>query len=216
MFCGHRIVNFSSVKLLGVTVDNCVTFREQALKVIQACNYHTHALRHIRHLITESDANAIEVSLINSRLDYCNSVLFGISNNILKQLQIAQNSAARVVTQAPYRSSTTGMLRSLHWLPVEQRIVYKIACITHAVKLHQQPEYLRDLITHYTPSRTLRSTSSNQLTVPRIRTSLAARSFSNSALKIWNSLPSCVRDSTSSDLFKKNLKTQLYSVAFSK
>ena len=70
---GHLITT-SSVKLLGVTIEGQLTFSEHVTNVIKACNFHLHALRHIRNIMSQDDANAVAVSLINSRLDYCNGI----------------------------------------------------------------------------------------------------------------------------------------------
>ena len=85
--------------------------------VVHACNYHLCALRHIRHLIDRKAANAIACSIVDSRLDYCNSILFGITDKNICRLQRVPNSLARVVCGATYYSPTTALRRSLHWLP---------------------------------------------------------------------------------------------------
>jgi len=62
--------------------------------------------------------------MILSRIDYCNSVLHGVSSSTI------QNNAARIVLQAPRRSDVNSLLQTLNWLPVEQRINYKLAVLT--------------------------------------------------------------------------------------
>ena len=69
-------------------------------------------------------------SLILSRLDYCNAVLHGAPAGSIQKLQRAQNTAARVVLQVPRRSSALPLLKQLHWLPVRQRLGYKLAVLT--------------------------------------------------------------------------------------
>jgi len=65
--------------------------------------------------------------LISSHLDYCNSLLYGVGDGLLKKLQAVQNAAARVVTGTKKFDHITPVLRDLHWLPVRQRIKYKLA-----------------------------------------------------------------------------------------
>ena len=97
-----------------------------------------------------------------------------------------------------YRCSATDLLQQLHWLPVNQRIEYKILTIVYSVRHRRQPEYLLDLLTDYVPPRTLRSSYDDLLTVPsNIKTVTASRAFRASAPKLWNKLPFSVKSSCS-------------------
>ena len=131
------------------TLDSDLSFDEHIIGVVRACNYHLCSLRHIRHLIDREAANAIACSIVGSRLDYCNSILFGITDKNICRLQRFQNSLARVVCGASYLSSTTALRRSLHWLPIKQRIDHKVATLTFKVWLRHQPVYLSEFIIDY-------------------------------------------------------------------
>jgi len=123
-----------SVKLLGVTLDSALTMDRHVTEVIRSCSYHhTQALRHIRPLLTLDDAKTVAHSIESSRLDYANALLHGTSANNLNKLQVAYNSLATVVChcQAPHSTSATELRQQLHWLPVRQRITYKLAVITY-------------------------------------------------------------------------------------
>ena len=89
---------------------------------------HMRALRHIRPLLTTDAAKTIASAIIDARLDYCNSILYGSSARYLDRLQKVQNQLARVVLQLPWSASATDARRQLHWLPVTQRIVFKLEC----------------------------------------------------------------------------------------
>ena len=88
-------------------------------------------IRHIRHLLTRELALTLACSLILTRMDYCNSVLYGAPSSSIQILQRAQNNAARIVLQAPRRSHARPLLRDLHWLPIQHRIEYKVAVLTY-------------------------------------------------------------------------------------
>ena len=100
----------------------------------------------------------------------------------------------------------------LHWLPVEQRIEYKLSSLCFKITSHQAPIYLSELVHLYTPSRQLRS--STDIRVSRIRPfrtkSCGQSSLSYQAPVIWNQLPVSVRHSTSLGSFKSSLKTFLF------
>jgi len=139
------------------------------------------------HRLSCSLLVTLACSIVASRLDYCNSIVYGVTDANIANLQRAQNSLARAVCGLPYGASTTGMLREPHWLPVMQRIMYIIASITYRTCHSSQPVYLRDLLTNYQPARTLRSSNSHLLVVPnRVKTVTASRAFSVAAPTIWN------------------------------
>ena len=79
-----------------------------------------------------STATATLVSaFVLSRIHFCNSLLFGSTNDVTSHLQRIQNYAARVIFRLPMSSSITIHLKSLHWLPVKVRSTYKIACLCY-------------------------------------------------------------------------------------
>jgi len=84
------------IRLLGVIIDRRLTFESHISGVVKSCNYHLRALQHIRHLLPFSTAQTLACSLILSRLDYCNAVLYGCSAGAIGRLQRVQNYAVRV------------------------------------------------------------------------------------------------------------------------
>jgi Reverse transcriptase (RNA-dependent DNA polymerase) len=204
----------TELKTLGVTVDSRLTFDAHIRAVCKACNYHTWALRHVRHLLTDDVAKTLACSIVGSRLDYCNVLLHGCPEASIVRLQRAQNALARVVLKVPRRTHAAPLLRSLHWLPVKQRVIFKLACVTYKVRTSKTPAYLSELL--FTPARSisLRSSTRPLLAVPRTTTEIGKRAFSVSAPNIWNNLPLDVQCSDSLHIFKKRLKTFLFANAF--
>lgn len=186
-------------------------------------------LGHIRKVLDPTTANTIACSIIGSRLDYCNAVLAGVSAHSINRLQLVQNSAARVVLNAARRSSATDLLRELHWLPIVQRIDFKVALLTFKALSCNEPKYLCNLVKVNAPIRSTRSSSSLSLTQPFCSTALASRAFSIYAPRLWNNLPKALRDtlvyipslsccdfnalSVSVDSFKRSLKTVFFNRA---
>jgi len=141
---------------LGVTLDRHSALSHHTSNVCRAAYFHIHAaLRHIRPSLTEDMAITVAVSMVHSRLDYAKSLVHGHAN--VKILQFVQNSAGRVVLKDNHHLSSGDLLCKLHWLPVQSRVEFKIACITYKVLTTGQPSYLINLLNRYTPPRTLRS-----------------------------------------------------------
>ena len=131
-----------------------------------------------------------------------------------QKLQRVQNNAARIVLEAPRRSHASPLLRTLHWLSVQQRIDYKVALLTFKVHSTSTLSYLRLLMKDREHDRNLQSTTM-ALSQPFTTKTFAKRAFRCSAPAVWNSLPQTVLSSDSVAVFKSRLKTFLFSQAFS-
>ena len=202
------------LRIIGVTINNRLNLNKHVTNICRTSNYHIRALRHIRPLLDEPTANQLACSIVNSRLDYCNSILHNTSCHNIAQLQRVQNNLTRVVCRAPRRSSPSALLKRLHWLPIEHRIRYKIASITHHALVDSSPGYLHELLTPHTPSRNLRSAGKALLVTPNTRTRVGDKSFKAAAPNVWNRLPETIRTISCHNTFKKNLKTVLFKEAF--
>ena len=170
--------------------------------------------RHIRHLLTTDLAVTLACSLILSPLDYCNSVLYGAQAGSIQKLQRVQNTAARITLQTTRREPAEPLLKLPHWLPVHQRIQYKLATLTYKIRHTTTPSYLSRHIQSRQSARQLRSSSKPLLCKPTTRTHFADRAFRCSAPAVWISLPADIVDCTSLAAFRTRLKTYLFRVAF--
>ena len=148
---------------------------------------------------------------VTSTLDHCNTIFYSLPQKQLYKLQKIQNSAAHLITRTRRFDHITPILKSLHWLPINYRIMYKIIYLTFKILNNSAPYYLNSLITPY---RNLCSNSNHLLTVPRIKTSFGARAFTYSAPTLWNKLPQQTKTTTSETAFKKLLKDYLSNLAF--
>ena len=214
-FDGSTIRPVPVVKNLGAFFDETMSMGKQSSAVSKSCFFHLSKIGRIRHLINESACKTLVHSIVTSRLDYANGLLYGTTDRTLNKLQVVQNAAARLVTRTRKREHITPVLAKLHWLPVNYRIQYKILVCTYKA-IHQiGPEYLNELVTPYCPSRSLRSESTMQLQVPQTKTKFYGdRRFDKSSALLWNSLPIQLRQVQSLDTFKRALKTHLFKQAF--
>ncbi len=165
-------------------------------------------------MLSMSNAEIL-IHTFTSRLDYCNALLGGCSARLINKLQMVQNAAARVLTRTRNYEHISPVLSTLHWLPTKHRIDFKILLITYKALNGLAPQYLSELLSHYSPSRPLHSQNSGHLIIPRISKSTAGgRSFSYLAPKLCNNLPNTVREADRLCQFKSRLKTHLFNLAY--
>ena len=207
---GTSVVLSDSVRNLGVIIDKSLSLDKQIKSVCSSCYFHMKAFRHIRPALDDETARDVARCIVMSRIDYCNSLYFGLSKKNINKLQRIQNSLARLVLRAPFRSLSIPLLMTLHWLPVELRIRFKVALVVFKCRNKLAPIYLEDLLSDHVPTRSLRSSGADYLCVPRVKTVVASRAFSSAGPFVWNDLPSNVRTARSVELFKRNLKTFLF------
>ena len=204
----------SSARNLGFIFDSDMSFSDQIKSVSKSCHFHIRDIRRIRHLLPLSAATALANSLVSSKLDYCNSLYSGISQVNLNKLQRIQNSLARVITNTSKYQHITLILKKLHWLPIKQRIDYKLCLLTYKTLTNQQPTYLYNSLSFPSHSVSTRSSDSLVLSIPYVRSSLGKRAFSVIGPRLWNSLPPDTRNSSSLPIFRSRLKTHLFKIAF--
>ena len=104
--------------------------KQHVIKTCQTAYYELKRISSIRRYLTEEAAKQLITSSVLSRLDYCNSLLMGTPNFVIQPMQKVQNTAARLILRAPRHQNCTPLLQQLHWLPVSERIKYKIARVT--------------------------------------------------------------------------------------
>ena len=200
-----------STRNLGFIFDKDLSAKQHISSVCKSSYFQIRQLRQVRSSLDTNSAIILANSLVSSKLDYCNSLYYNLPAVSLDRLQKVQNSLARVIVPSVRRHHhITPTLKKLHWLPIRQRISFKIAAITFKTLQNKQPSYLSNLIIPYTPTRNLRSSDKFLLTVPDIRSANGRRSFSYAAPSIWNSLPLALRSCPTLSLFLSSLKTHLF------
>ena len=205
---GARVEFSTSVKSLGVNIDNTLSMHSHVLSVCRSAYNELRRISSIRRLLTTEATKTLVCSFVLSRLDYCNCLLSGSPQYLIDRLQRVQNNAARLVLRARKSDHATPLLRSLHWLPITARIQYKLSTLTYTSLFDSGPVYLSNLLHIYTPARPLRSSKDTRtLTLPSFRTkSFGYRRFSYQSPHHWNSLPLTVRNLQSLQSFRSSLK----------
>ena len=210
----ETVKSSKSVRNLGVVMDSHLTMITHVNNIRKTGYYYLSWIRKVRHLLSEDITKTIVHALVINRIDYCNSVLVNLPDCAIDGLQKLMNAAARVITRVPQSDHITPVLKALHWLPVRERINFKVLTITFKALNGNAPSYITDLLTEYTPSRSLRSATVKRLVLPRSRLRYGDRRFSVAAPRLWNALPESVKNAPSIVVFKKLLKTHLFRSAY--
>ncbi|KAF7661202.1 hypothetical protein LDENG_00266910 [Lucifuga dentata] len=182
---------------------------------MQSCSFQLRQITKSKTFLTFKDLEKVIHAFISSSLDHCNALYSGIRKSNIHQLQQVQNAAAWLLTGSNRRQYITPVLASLHWVPVHFRINFKILLITFKAYLGLAPSYNCDMLKSYEPARSLRSSGSDLLTIPKSNLKTKGdRTFAVSIPKLWNDLPEDLRFAKSVSAFKSQLKSHFYRTAF--
>ena len=207
---GTVIESVRRVKNLGTIFDAGLTMSPFVSAKCQSLAFQLRAIRSIRGYLNEHSTNVLVCSLFNSRLDYCNSLLYGLPQLELHRLQILQNRAARLVVQSGLYEHITPVLIDLHWLPVEARILYKYILITYKCIAGGAPQYLSSLLHIRSCPINTRQSAAPSFVRPLAISSRGYRSFNCAAPDTWAILPENLKICSNFNEFKSGLKTFLF------
>ena len=127
-------------------MNSVMDMEQQVQKICQSCYFHIFSIGKTRHLLNNKSTEILVHAFITSRLDNGNALLYGISEYLLAKLQRVQNAAARLITRTKKQEHITPVLVSLHWLPIKQRIQYKLLPLAYRVIHGHGPSYLAELL----------------------------------------------------------------------
>ena len=207
-----QITPVTSVRNLGVIFDSNLKMDMQITKACQIAYYHLHNIRRIRKFLSQEATCTIIHAFITSQIDYCNSLMNGLPENLIKKLQRVQNTAARLVFNLRKYDRITPALVTLHWLPVKYRIEFKTLLIVFKGLHGKAPTYIQEMITPSKSKRySIRSNEERVLKVPKFKhDTFGKRAFAVYGPLAWNCLPKEIRLCDEIEAFKRNLKTHLF------
>ena len=209
------ISDSTKVRNIGAIFDQQMKMEQQVQDTCKAAWYRLHQIGKIRPFLSSNETKSIVHAYVTSKIDQNNSLLLGCPDNLLRKIQKIQNASAKLIFQAKKHDHVTGLLKELHWLPVQKRIIFKVLLLTFKALNGQGPIYLQDFLKFHTPSRTLRSSGDLLLQVPKTRLkTYGDRAFQAAAPRLWNNIPPSIRHSSSVAIFKRSLKTHLFKAAY--
>jgi len=205
------------VRNLGVLLDSELTMKQHVNKTASACFYHLRRLRQLKRHVPQDTLRQLVSAFILNRLDYCNSLLYGLPWSTIAPLQRVQNAAVQLVLGLSPRDHVSSALQTLYWLPICYRIQFKIALLMYNALAGWCPEYIKDIVAPVAsnPGRQqLRSAARSDVIVPHCRTKFGSRAFSIAGPEMWNRLPQSVRSADTVRQFRRLLKTHYFQLYF--
>ena len=208
-------VNTLQLDYTTVVLINSTVSMENFISVTAKSRYYQlRRISSVRNYVFTEAIVELVTPFILSCLDYCSSLLSGLPASSVQSDRRIQNCAARLILKKRRTDYITPLFQFLRWLPIQQRIQYKINTLCHKSITGTAASYLSSHFT--TPSCTfperLRSASDTlSLQIPRTRLStVGSCAFSVFGPSTWNDLPLPLRQKPSMDSFKSNLKTFLF------
>ncbi len=119
---------------------------KQINSIAKSCFFQLHRMHKIRECATEVAAKTMVHALATSKLDYCNSLLYGLTDILVNNLWNVQKYAARLITMFGKYQHISPTMKKLHWLPIQQRIEYKVLLLTYKALNNLASVYLVDLL----------------------------------------------------------------------
>ena len=194
----------SAEKLLGVIVDNTISWSNHVEFILKKCTSLLYLLSRIKHFLSVPFRKLFFNSYILPHLDYC-CIVWGNCNSIaINKVVLFQKRAARLILDADLLTPSKILFARLNWLPFPQRIQFHKAILLYKIFSNQAPEYLSDIFTPVSSihSISLRSATDMQLYSPRPKTEILRKSFLYSGSKLWNSIPNHIKKAPTLSQFK--------------
>ena len=194
---------------LGVMFDTRMTMSKQVSAIVSSANYQRRNLWRLHRYLDQETRHQVVRALILSRLDYDNALLYGTTSKELKRIQSIQNKAAKFIFSASRRDSPAPLLHLLHWLPVRERIFFKLCLYVYKSLNGHAPQYLTESLKVKSRPQgpVTRSASDNTLLInPPTRTHSGDKAFAVRGPSIWNTIPGHIHDSPNTWQFQKGLE----------
>ncbi len=156
----------SVVRNIGAQLDETLSMRSHVNCLCSRAHFYLRNISKIRNLLDRRTTATLVHAYVTLRLDNGNALLCGLPQTLLSKVQRVQNAAARLVWLTGRREHITPVLKELHWLPVHQRISFKVLVLTYQALHGTAPRHMTDLLSRYQPTRSLRSSDALLFTAP--------------------------------------------------
>ena len=201
----------TSVKNLGIMMNSNLTWSDHINSIVKKAFYALHFLNRLRDLLPERIKKTLTQTLVLSHVDYCDSLISGLTMKQNQKLQRIQNACVRYVYNIRRSEHLTAYFKKLKWLKIKERRELHQLTLLHKIIKTGEPSYLASTFrpTHPSHMHNTRSRNNLTLTIPKHRTSSYSNSFLVSAIRSWNKLPTHLRNCSSVSSFKKGVQNLL-------
>jgi len=192
-----------SDKLIGVVVDQNLTWSQHISKVLRSCNAHLSLLRRIKAYLPLHSRKTFFNAFILPHMEYCCTIWGGAAD--IEKLLKFQKRAARVILNASYDIPSETLFKTLHWMPIKARIDYKRSVFVYKALNGLTPGYCRDLFLYVKDKhqRNTRSAANDKLYIdPKCKKGQVQKTVGISGAKLWNDLDSSITNASSLNAFK--------------
>ena len=197
----------NNVTLLSFNLVSRLSYTKEFVSLCRRCYYFLRKFYSIRDTVDRKSLIELVREMILSRLDYCNSLFYGLPVDIIQKLQCIMNSACRLIFRLSPGSPTANYIKELHWLPMKQRLLYKILLFGHRLVHHpwKIPMHLGALV--FRNDKVTRCQYAYNLKVPNVTTAFGRWSFSFAGAFEWNKLPFEMKLIPHEFYYRKKLKS---------
>ena len=201
---GDQIQVSDTEKLLGVHVDNSLTWSSHVESTLKKCNSLLFLLNRIKQYLNVATRKLFYNAYILPHLDYCCTIWGNANSTLLETVVKFQKRAARSILDKPIETPSAELFAELKWMEFPKRVMYQKAILMYKIMHNLTPPYLASIFkfSREVHDRTLRSTSDNLLYVPKPNFELYRNSLAYSGSKIWNSIPDNIRNASSLHQFR--------------
>ncbi len=211
---GIDIAPTSTVHTLGLMFDSEMSMKAHVSSINRSTYPQLKNLRAIKPFLDMEVANTAAYAFVSFHLDAGNSIFYVIAQGQLQRIQRTQNTAARIITNTRRYEHINPVRHQLHWLPIQERIEFKV-CLIYKALHNMAPLYLTQFLSHKIVPRQLRCKDQHLLHAPLTSLKYAGdRSFQKATPMLYNALTVTMKTAPSQAVFKKRLKTYLFTKAY--
>ena len=205
---GTSINKVKSTKILGVILDSRISFKEHTQSVVTKMKQRIGLISRIKKFVSSSVLNILYKARVQSTVDYCITVYgYGVNSQI-EDIEKQQRRAARMIAKS--NQNIIEIYRQLNWKSFTQRRNYFTSIFIYKCLNGLSPEMCLNMFSFNRRGKNTRSESRSDLVLPLIKTRTIENSIFYNGVKVYNSLPTVLRNNSCFKTFISLLKRHCF------